>query len=84
MRLVMNVCSFFVGIALLSLILGTLNEVFNLGIWNNDYPVLGTDEETDSVTTVPGSYGEFVVLFGIVMVVSGVIGTLLYVNLDEE
>lgn len=75
----MKVCAFFFVAGLLSILLASVNELFNLGIWHaGDYPVLGTDKSGAS-TTVPGSYGKFMVQFTIIVVASGVLGSILFV-----
>ena len=83
MRFLMKVCAFFFVVGLLSIALASLNELFNLGIWHGDYPVLGTDKSGAS-TTIPGSYGKFMVQFTIIVVASGVLGSILWAFVGDE
>lgn len=69
---------FLLAVSILSLILGTLNEVFGLGVWNDDYPGLGTDEE-GSFGTVPVGFGKFVWQFALMGLAYGLIAFLIAV-----
>lgn len=65
---------FFLGI--LSLILGTVNQIFGLGIWHNDYPGLGTKSD-GSVGTVPVGYGKFMWEFALMTLAYGLIAVVI-------
>jgi hypothetical protein len=66
-RFLLKVCAFFFAAGLLSLALGTLNEVFGLGIWHSDYPGIFTfNEEGQRVQQEPVGYGQFMLEFGAV------------------
>lgn len=68
-RFLLKVCAFFFVAGLLSLALGTLNEIFGLGIWHSGgYPGIFTFNEKagQGVQQEPVGYGQFMLEFGAV------------------
>ncbi len=63
---------FLFGIGILSLILATVNQIFGLGIWHNDYPGLGNKPD-GTVGSVPVHYGKFVWEFVLITLGFGLI-----------
>jgi hypothetical protein len=78
----MRFCAFVFVVGLLSLILGGANELFDLGIWEDDYPVVG--ERNDTVESVSGDFGEFALQFGLLTVVAGILGTALFAITERD
>ena len=58
--------------------LGTFNEIFGLGIWNDDYPGLGTEPD-GTFGSVPVSYGKFLWQFALMTLAYGLIAFLIAV-----
>lgn len=78
MRFLLKVCAFFFAVGLLSLALGTLNEVFGLGAWHSGgYPGVFTFDETAGhvVHQEPVGYGQFILEFGAVTLGAMLLGT---------
>lgn len=77
-RFLLKVCAFFFAAGLLSLVLGTLNEVFGLGIWHSGgYPGIFTfnEEAGQGVQQEPVGYGQFMLEFGAVTLGALLLGT---------
>jgi hypothetical protein len=77
-RFLLKVCAFFYVMGLLSLALGTLNEIFGLGIWHSGgYPGLFTfnEEAGQAMRQEPVGYGQFVLEFGAVTLGAMLLGT---------
>jgi|GEM_PF-3434476 len=65
----LKVCAFFFAAGLLSLALGTLSEIFGLGVWHSGgYPGIFTfnEEAGQGVQQEPVGYGQFMLEFGAV------------------
>lgn len=77
-RFLLKVCAFFFAAGLLSLVLGTLNEVFGLGIWHSGgYPGIFTfnEEPGQAVQQEPVGYGQFMLEFGAITLGALLLGT---------
>jgi len=86
LRWIMYACAFIVGIGLLSIALGGMNEMFDLGIWQDDYPGIFSQRETEqgNLESEPVSYGTFAGEAGILVGIATVIGAPLHYFLGDR
>lgn len=85
LRFIMGLCGLVFAFGLFGLALGALNELFDFGIWNNDYPIVDWDGgEGGSSATVPGTFGEYFRQTGLITLGAGALGAVLYWWLEER
>jgi len=83
-RFIMKVCAFFFSIGLLGLAIGVANELFNLGIFNDDYPVIDFSASGNESSTVAGTFGEYAKQTGLMVLAAGFLGAILLYYVGEE
>jgi hypothetical protein len=82
-RWIAGLCGLLVAFGIFGLLIGGADELFNLGIFNNDYPVLTEDEATGS-KPVPGTFGEYAKQTAIIVGICAVIGSVLWWFFGDE
>lgn len=86
LRGIMYLCALITALGLLSIALGGLNELFDLGIWDNDYPGIFSQTEGSEGQTIsePVSYGTFAKEAGILVGIAILVGTPLFYFFGED
>jgi hypothetical protein len=79
LRGMMKVCAFMFGLGLIALAIAAANELFGLGIFNDDYPVI----DFGGSGPKPGTFGEYVAQTGLITLIAGVVGTVLFYFVGE-
>lgn len=81
MRFLLKLCGWFFGIGVLGVIVATANQIFGLGMFPNGYPVGKTTEQGQQVG---GSYGEFMLVAGVTLAVTCLLGMFLMWRLQRR
>jgi len=81
MLFLFRTCQFFAGCGLLSMVLVTADEIFGLGIWPNGYPAGETNARGEAIGS---SYGHFMLVAVITVVVATLLGSFLAVRMRRR
>jgi hypothetical protein len=81
MRFLVKVCALFFVCGLLSMLLGTADQLFDLGLWHGAYPPIQTD--ANGVQTA-STYGEFMLYAGGTTLFALLLGSYLWYRLQRR